>query len=209
MEPSPTPPPFIPNGKQNNYDFILNPPPKKKKSLIPKGETAKQRILIAAAGGGLLLIVIVLGISVLFGGKTNADALIDLAQRQTEIIRVSELGLQKAKAPEARNLAINSKLTVQTSTNLTLDRLKKLGQKASEKTLALKKNANTDQTLTDAGLNNKFDSTFVKTLRSLLTDYRLTVKKLYDTTSSQTEKQFLAASFDGVTLLINQKIALD
>ncbi len=209
MEPSPTPPPFIPNGKQNNYDFILNPLPKKKKGLIPKGETAKQRILIVVIGGGLLLIIVILGISVLFGGKTNADALIDLAQRQTEIIRVSELGLQKAKAPEARNLAINSKLTVQTSANLTVERLQKLGQKPKEKDLILKKNTQTDQALTDAGLNNKFDSTFVETLRSLLTDYRLTVKKLYDTTSNQTEKQFLAASFDGVTLLINQKIALD
>ena len=212
MEPSPTPPPFIPSGNknnQNNYDFIFNPPAKKKKGLLPGSNTPKERLLMAAVGGGVLLIILLLVIGMLFSGKSSTEALLDIAQRQTEIIRVSDLGLKKAKTSDARNLAINTKLTVQTSANFTLDRLEKLGEKIKPKTLALKTNTQTDQVLTNAGLNNKFDSTFVETLRSILTEYRQAVKKLYDTTSSQTEKQILAASFEGVTLLINQKIALD
>ena len=203
MEPSPTPPPFpIPQGEHSNYDFIFNPPGKRKKSIIPSGNSPKQRLLIAIAGGGILLIVIILGVSMLFGGKNNADALLDIAQRQAEIIRVSELGFLKAKGSEARNLAITTKLTLQTSETQTLDRLKKLHKKANDKTLALKKNAQTDQNLTDASLNNKFDTTFIEIMRSSLSDYQKAVKELYDTTGSKTEKQILAASYDGVTLLI-------
>ena len=203
MEPNPAPPPITPSGGQNNnYEFIMNPPGKAKKSLIPRGETAKQRLLIALAGGGVLLIVIILGISTLLGGKNNADSLLDIAQRQAEIIRVSELGYTKADSLVVRNLAITTKLTIQTSQKQTVERLNKLGVKVKDKDLALKKDSQTDQTLTTAGLNNTFDKTFTEIILSSLNDYRAEVKKLFSSTTNQTEKQLLAASYDGTGLLL-------
>ncbi|HLB66465.1 MAG TPA: hypothetical protein VJJ78_02645, partial [Candidatus Saccharimonadales bacterium] len=60
----------------------------------------------------------------------------------------------------------------------------------------------TDQTLTTAGLNNTFDKTFTEIILSSLNDYRAEVKKLFSSTTNQTEKQLLAASYDGTGLLL-------
>ncbi len=191
---------------QNNYDFILNPEAKKKKTPLLAGNNPKQRILIIAAVGGVLLIVFFIFMSVVFGGKNSADSLLDLAQKQTEIIRVSDLGFRKAKSGVAKNLALNTKLTMQSSLNSTTERLAKLGTKPKPKTLALQKNIRTDQTLTTAGLNNKFDTTLVETIQKLLNDYRAALKTTYDASNSQADKQLLNSSYQAVSLLLEQKV---
>lgn len=203
----PAPPPMpLPASPSGHYDFILNPPSTKKKHLLPTSNSPKQRILIAVAFGGVMLIVLILVIGMLFGSKNNSATLIDLAAQQSEIIRVSDIGANKAKTPAAKNLAITTKLSLQTTQNQTLDHLKKLKNTVGTKELAQKKNTKTDQQLDAAAVNNKFDEIFIQIIRSSLSDYRTAVKKLYDTTSSKTEKQFLASSYNGAGILINEKL---
>jgi len=75
-----------------------------------------------------------------------------------------------------------------------------------EHILSQKKNTKTDQQLEAAAVNNKFDETFVQIIQSSLTTYRTAVKKAFDTTKNKTEKQFLASSYNGTGILINEKL---
>lgn len=190
----------------SNYDFIMNPEKPKRRSLFPIGGSSKQRLLMLVAGILALLIILVLFFSMFLGGQNNSDKLLSLAQEQTEVIRVSDIGVNKARESKAKNLAAATKLAVQTDHNATVERLKKLGKKAEAKTLSATKNTQTDQKLDTAAINSKFDETFVQTLQEMLVKYRTNVKSLYDSTGSSTEKQFLASSYDSTSLLLKQTL---
>ena len=203
----PAPPPFpIPPAKSENYDFILNPPKKKRAFFLLGVNSPKQRLLVIFSIGGAILIIFILFINIAFGGENDSAQLTSLAQSQAEIIRVSVIGITKATGDSAKNLAITTKLTMETDENLTLAQLKKLGHNVGSKQLALKMNPNTDQQLDVAAANNNFDQAFIQTTQNSLVNYRSEVKKIYNASTSKSEKQLLAASYDGAGILANENV---
>jgi len=194
--PSPAPP-------QPDYDFILNHGANKPKSpLLPKlGNSKKQRWLMIGAGGGLLLIILLLLFSAVFGGNKN-QSLLEVAQAQQELIRVSTLGASKNSSAAARNLAVTTKLTIETNQKEMIDQLKKQGQKTNTKLLDAKKNTQTDATLTQAAQDNRYDEIFTQQVQQQLMDYQQQLKAAYDGTSSKSLKQLLNNEFAEAGLLI-------
>jgi hypothetical protein len=205
-----TPPPITvsPSG-QPNYDFIMNPETKKRKGLFPGGNSPKQRLLMVAIGGGILLVVIFMFLSLLFGGgNEDVTALVSITQEQEELIRVSDIGVQKSKTPATQNLAITTKLTIQTSQNQTLERLKKLGRNIKPKDLTLKKDSKTDETLDAAALSNRFDETFVQLLKNNLITYQASVRAAYDVSKSTPTRQVLGISYDSAGILATEQVGV-
>ena len=167
------------------------------------GGSLKKRLFIVGGGVTLLIIIAIVFFSVISGGGKGAtQQLVEIAQEQTEIIRVADIGVTKAKGPTAKNLAITIKYSITTAQNDLLVVLEKLGSKPGAKILVLKKNANTDKVLDAAAANNNFDETFTETMKSELVAYQVDLKKAYDAASSQTTKQVLADSYNGAGVLI-------
>ncbi len=208
MHPSnPAPPPApLPNGNsQNSYDFIFNnpQPPKRGLGSALSGNSKKQRIIIAVIGGVILIIVAMAAFSfITSSGKSSTQALIELAQEQTELVRVADTGVGKARSGATKNLAITTQLSLQTTQLDTIALLKKNGHKLGAKQLGLKQSAATDQQLTVAVASNTFDEIFTELLHKQLAAYRVSLQKVYKTATNKTEKQILQTSFNGVTLLI-------
>lgn len=188
------------SGQENPYDFILKGEGKPKRSF--GSGSLKQRIIIVGAGACILLIAAILLISLIgSGGKGSTDALINVAQQQTELARVAAIGVDKASSTDTKNLAITTKLSMQSSQADTVALLKKSGHGVSDKTLALLQDSNTDQQLDSADASNTFDSTFTQLLQRLLNSYRSSLQNAYKTVSSS-QQQVLQASFNDATILI-------
>lgn len=186
-----------------DYNFIMNPAPKAKKRLFSGGDK-KQRLLMGIIAGGLAVLVLGILLSSLFGGGSNSnDRLVGLIQRQTELVRVAELGQKDASATDAKNLAVNVKLSMLSAKNATTAALTKNGGKLNSKEVGLLKNTKTDETLAAAKQANRYDETFVSTLQSELTTYQQELSDVFEVAASQAEKALLQDLYNQTKVLTN------
>lgn len=204
-EAPPAPPPIQPLPAQNNpYDFITNPSKPARKSLLPGGKMG--RIIIVGAGAAIIIMVGVIVAAVI--SSSGADLKTDylsLAQQQTELIRVSDIGVTKARQTNAKNLAITTQYSLSSQQQEILALAKKAGAATDAKTLAAGKDDKTDALLTSADQANQFDDVFAKTLKALLQKYRLTLKKIYDATDSTSTKTTLSKNYEAVDRLVSSQ----
>jgi hypothetical protein len=213
MQPNtpPAPPPVTPVPPQGNpYDFIVNPNQQQKKKLgLPStgGKNDKLMRVVVILVAVVILITLAGFVMNLLGSsqRKNVNQLVTVAQKQTELIRVSEIGIKKARTNEAKNLAITTQLTLTSQQAALSEAVKKAGGKLENKTLALGKDTKTDQLLTQAEQSNNFDAVFLEKLKSELTEYAQSVKKAYDSSSSKKTKQALEIQFNNAATLADFK----
>jgi len=191
---------------QNQYDFIFNDPNKKaKKSFLPRG--SKNQWIIFVAIGASILIVLALIVAAIFSsaGKGSTEALVSVAKQQTEVIRIADIGVDKATGSEARNLAITTKLSLTTSQKQVIAAIQKGGRKLSNQELAGALNPKTDTLLTSAEQAGKFDEVFLETLKTQLTAYQNELRQAQSAVSSKANKEILANAIKQVTLLLDSQ----
>jgi len=208
VPPAPPPAPLPTGNGHDPYDFIFssNQQPKRGLSTMLSGNSKKQRVIIALFGSVVFIIMATVAFSLITSsGKSSTQALIELAQEQTELVRVTDTGVSKARSSAAKNLAITTRLSVHTSQLDTIALLKKSGHKLGVKQLGLKQSAQTDQQLSAAVTNNTFDEVFTELLHEQLVAYRASLQKIYKATTNKTKKQILQTSFNGVGLLIGDQ----
>lgn len=203
--PPPAPPPIdmSPNDNiQSRYDFFLKDHPKPKRGLMTGG-SFKKNLFIVLGGAFTLLIIVIVFVSLVLGGNGNINQqLLELAQEQTEIVRVADIGIAKSRGTDAKNLATTTKYSISSSLIQVLSLIKK---KAGDKSLNLKKDAQTDQILESAATNNNFDEVFVQTIMSSLKTYQTNTKKIFDRTKNAKTRQVMTEAYNGVNVLLGIK----
>jgi len=165
----------------------------------------KQRVIFAGAGAILLIVLVVVATSFL-GRASNAQKtkLTELAQTQTEIIRIASLGQENAAATQTKALATTTKLSFQSSKNSTLQALNKRGiKKVNDKILAAGRNSKNDATLDEGKKNNRYDETFQKLLEAQLANYQKQLRSAFDS-GSVAEKKTLQKDATSVSLLLRK-----
>ena len=107
------------------------------------------------------------------GSKAQAERMVEVAKKQTEIVRITTLGEKKLKGQGARNYASVTKLGVSSAQKSTNEALAKRGinDKSLGKLLAASKNAKTDQVLDEAEKNGRYDETFLQVLECEFASY--------------------------------------
>src|ERR1700741_2921203 len=186
---------------QPDYNFIMDANHKPKKPLLPGGNSKQGRIMIVVGGVVLLLVIgSVVMMLLASAGKSEKQNLTKAAQQQAEIIRISKIGIDKARGSTARNLAMTTNLSMQSDQIVLL----KQGN-VSAKEAALGKNTKTDVTLTSAEQSNKFDEVFTQTLQAELKDYQMTLVNTYHGAKNKTLKATLDAQYQHAYILINGK----
>lgn len=202
--------PYNPNaGGPNPYDFLQTSDPGKKKLIpsLPSGNSKKQRTLIAVVVGFVVLLVIGIIFAVILGSApSNKEELLSLAKQQNEIIRVADIGVQKSRDAQAKNLALISKLTLTTDQQPLLTALKAQKVKISQKELTASKDSKNDTLLTNAAQANKFDEVFVELLQSKLATYQQSLKKAYDNPATGKKlKETLDTQYKNASLIVGVK----
>lgn len=205
-EPAPAPPPIQPDQNvKNKYSFITDDKKVAQKSFLPTASTKQGRVLLVVGGVFGLLLLGGLVITVLSGLDSAAKQdWLNLAQKQQEIIRISEIGAKKAQDRDTKNLATTTKLSLQGSQTAVNALAKKNGADVSSKTLAEGKNSKTDAALTVAEQANKFDTVFYEILKTELNEYQALLKKLYDNSTSKSTKEGLQAAYNSAEILANE-----
>lgn len=142
--------------------------------------------------------------SLIGGGSDRTASLLDLAQDQTEIIRVADLAKteRSVRQTTTQNLAANTSISLTTSKLEVMEILK--SQNIKEAQLGLKKSAKTDALLASAAANNQYDEVFTTTLTSKLEAYQTKVKTLFGSSKSAKEQQALKNAFESVTILLGK-----
>lgn len=191
------------NLNANQYDFILNPQKSKKNSFDPK-----QRSVLYIAGGVLVVvIIIVLVISLLGGGSNLKTSYAQLQKQQLEIIRLIDGGGSKLRDYNINKFTTITKLTIESEQLSYSSYFQKKGVKLSKKEAELtveEKKANTkrDNLLKTAESTGNYDTTFDELIKQQLSDYKLTLNKLYQQSSNPETKDILKSSNENVNLLL-------
>lgn len=192
----------MPPQQQNPYDFIMNPQQPQRGPRF--GNSMAARIIIVVGGIILGIIIIAVIASILSGGdKDQTKRLTEIAQAQSEIIRVSALGKENAKDTKAQALAINTNVSVLSSQQEVKKLLNTRGvkEKAISKELAASKNSKNDQALDEAKKNNRYDETLITILNKQLTDYQTLLKSAYDS-GTKKERDTLTKAFESAGKLV-------
>lgn len=200
--PIPAPPPINPQNMptgNNPYDFITNPNEQKpSKFKLPSGNSKTQRIIIVI--GFLVLVIIVFALVSSFlgrGDKAQKEQLTVVVTKQKELIRISEIGVKKARSNEAKNLAITTQLSLTSEQPELKEALKGLGVKER----ANSQSKINDDELTKAEQSNNFDAVFLEMLKADLTDYAKTLQTAYQGTESKNTKTALESQFNNAATL--------
>ncbi len=152
------------------------------------GPSKKQRIIAVAVGGVILLIVLLIGASLIFGGGSSSkETSLKLAQLHTELIRVSEIGMDKAQGQSAKNIATTTNLTLQSSLPTIMEIATK-DQKIEKKLLAAGQDSKTDKTLTDAEQRSQFDEAFIELLVVEIKEYQKALTSAFEESKSKNNK---------------------
>lgn len=151
-----------------------------------------------------LIIIIVLGLTLL-NRSNNAQnqKLLELAQTQTEILRIAEATGDKTSSANLNQIIANTSLTTQSSLNGTVALLAKRGQKADEKKLSAGQNPANDEILTKAEQNSNFDEAYSALLNQQIGDYLIQLNGLYES-SNQAERATLEEAFTSASLIKEQ-----
>lgn len=185
--------------QDSQYDFIMSPGAGKKGFTPGDPSSMKKRLILVVVGILGLMIVITVVMSLLFGGSSeNQLQLVSLANKQNELIRVSDIGIKKAHNLEAKNLAMTTKLSLSSEQATLQAAIKKQGVKV---TTAGGKDEKTDEMLTVAEQNNRFDEEFLAHLRAALIDYQKDLKVAYDGAISKSFKDTLASQYEKAAIL--------
>lgn len=185
-----------PNQTNPDYSFIQNAGAKK------AGPGKKQRIMIVVGLGVVLLIVGIIVSSFLFGGSNDsATRTLKLAQTHTELIRISELGMDKARGQAAKNLATTTNLTLLSEQSAIVSIAEK-DQEITKKILSFGQNSDTDDTLTEAEQRSQFDEVFIELLVKEMEAYRQELEAAYDASNSNANKQTYQKLYDSLNKII-------
>ena len=170
MEPQSNPTP-----QANQYDYILNAPVGKKRPGLLGGGNNKTLLSILSVLGVLFLLAIAFAV---FSSLTRKDysGYLKITKQQAEIIRVAEVGAQKARSGTTRNYAQIVNLVTTSEQANTLTFLSQKSHKVNAKELASLRSAETDKKLSTAEQTSTYDDTFLAVINSLLQEYYKTTQ---------------------------------
>lgn len=194
-----------PNESQpQDYSFITNPsapPPKQGFSL---GDSLPKKLLII--GGGLLILIIVfMVLRGLFGGSSNMDQFLEIAQDQQQIIVVSKTANEQPSLSTAnKNSAITTLSSTTTDQRATLEYMAKNGKKVKPKDLAKTVNPNLTAQLTASVAAGTFDATYKDVMSTQLAAYSKHLKAVYDQADGKNGRELLEENYKNAQLLLQQ-----
>lgn len=133
--------------------------------------------------------------------KSGTESLVAAAQQQTELIRIADIGTQKARTTAGRNIAITTKLSLESEKAPLLAAIKQQGRNISGKELSAGKKLTTDKLLTNADQSNRFDEVFIEKIQADLVIYQKALKTAYDQATDKKAKQALSDQYKKASIL--------
>ena len=191
------------NGQFNpqQYDFITNPQ-KPKKSLFGGG--GQNKLFMIAVGLGVFTFIILL-LALVFGGGAGSDVdqLKRIGRQQTEVIQVAAMGDEFAGRSETRAHAKSAELTLISQQQQLIQFLEtNENESVSASDLEAIIDPETEQQLTNAAADGRFDDIFTRTMNESISSYQSVLETTFDSVEKESSRDLLAQFFEQTELLI-------
>lgn len=203
------PPPITPNlghSGHNPYEFIVSPQaagPKRGISGLLNGNSFFAKIGLLLGGFVLLLVIAGVIITQLTAGSNNAAELLSSVKTQQEIIRISGTS-QFASQQQVKNAAMTAQISLTSDQQDLLSYMSSHGQKVAPKELALGKDAQSDQLLSNARSTNTYDSALLEVLLDDITVYQTELRAAFDQTKNEALRIKLQKYYTNASLISTQ-----
>lgn len=186
---------------QNPYEFIMNPQQPQRRNPLAGG-SLPTRIAIVGAGVVLLLFIFVFIRGLLSSGGDSIPAIVSVAQRQQEIVRLTSVAAtQPSISSENKSVAVTANVALGSAQSELVGYLATQGRQVKPKELALKRSAATDEQLTAALAATTYNSVFPEVLKTQLTLYEQDLQRAYGKTSGKNGRAILDKQFKDARLL--------
>lgn len=160
---------------------------------------------VVLALGGTFIVMIILAVILNSVGvkKINTEDLVNLAQVQTEVIRISQQGAATSRQ-STRALGTTVEYTLKTQRQQVSTLLIKHNRELGKKELTLKQNANTDKQLKAAKATSTFDLVYAQVMERLLQSYARELQTTLGKAATKSERELLSSYNQQVQLLLTQ-----
>jgi hypothetical protein len=176
---------------QNQYNFIIDPSQGNTTGPAFLQDPKKRNIVAILFVGGVLLLLLI-GFAIFSSlSSRNTSATLDVAAYQSELVRISTLGLEQAKDPFVRSKVSTMQSFAQSDLNKTTGYLTSAGGKFEEKEAALRLDPAVDENLAAAALRNSYDTELLKALETTSALYKASLQQALNGTSAEDELAIL------------------
>jgi hypothetical protein len=185
---------------QNEYQFILDPSNGASGGPAFLQDPKKRSIITVLFVSIILLIVfIVIAIIASLGGRSTS-AIVDVAAYQTELVRISTLGLADAKDSSVRAQTATLQAFMQSDLSKTTSFLASKGKKLEPTDTALRRDSSVDENLASAALRNRFEEELISSLQSTSSAYRVSLESALNSSSNTEETALLQIALKNVVV---------
>lgn len=198
----------IPTGPQDTsqFDFITGGSGLKHTPAAGFGGSSSTGKRIGIVAGGLVVLAVLIWVFIAVITKpvgVNTAALLAIAQKQTELARISQAPANNAVQQPTQNFAETAYLTMLTNQTAFTTYIADHGApKPSVKTLSATKNTQTDTDLQNAQAAGTYDNTYITTAKNQLTAYSQALAQAYASSKRTSERQLLQDAYNQAQLLI-------
>ena len=179
---------------QNQYSFITD---------SANGSTGgpaflqdpKKRTFIAIAFVAVIIFTAVILVSIFLSlGKKSSAPLVEVAGYQTELLRISTIGLESSKDLSTRSYASTLQSFIQSDLIKTTGYLGSTGKKLGEAEISSQLDSAVDKDLESANLRNIFNETLLGFFEKKSALYKQSLQKALNSASTKEEKALLEAA---------------
>jgi hypothetical protein len=190
--------------QQPNFDFIMNPG---KNRGMGSSAGKKQRVVTVVGGVAVLLIATLLIGSLLnrAANKSN-DQVLDLVAYQSELKRIIEIGVDKARSSDTKNKATTASYTLESDYQQTVKIVSSRGIEVPKDLTSRYASAQIDKDLDAAEKANEFDQKYGEIYKEKLTNYKSKLSEIYPALSPS-EQVIIKKSSDNAKLLLGEPLA--
>lgn len=179
---------------KNQYDFILDPAKSKPAGPAFLGNPKKQMMAVVLFVVGVLLLVVIAFAVISSLGKKNTSAIVEVVAYQTEIARITELGLTGSVDPAVLSQISTMSIFIQSDLAQTSTYVASTGKEMTELETASKLDATVEESLASASLKNTYDEELLSIIEKTSAEYKLVLQKALDSASSENEKDIIQAA---------------
>lgn len=193
---------------QNNpYEFIMDPSKQKRPGGPAFLRSPKNRIVVGVMFIAVILTILLIGFSLISSiGKSSNNDLLSVAAYQTEIARISGLGLKSAKDSSTKAKLATFSAFITTDSQSTINYINSTGKKLKPEELTMQKDSKVDKELESATQLNKYDETVIEILEAKSAAYKASLQRAINAASTPKEKQLLSTAANNILTYENAEI---
>ncbi len=198
----------MPPQQQNQYDFIMDNGNKSGGLGSSFLQNPKNKIVVSILFVSIVLILVIVAFNVVSNlGKANNDDLVDLMARQTEIVRISELGLDDADSQAVKTKLATLNSIMKSDYRVISGYLTRVGHEIEPLKLKVHFDSSVEEDLETAKSSNRLDSALLELIDEETTNYKSALRKALDATTTPGREETLNTAATNIIIYDGKETA--